>query len=148
MRVCTGTVWFMLGSTSNVCEYSNECLGSIKRRELLGSLNDLASQEAFCCMEVIQFCSQQWRFRHTCNLSATAVDKLYLDCVLRFWWESPKERDHSEDQGVGGRVESVWILGRLAWGMSIGLDWLRIGTGGGLFWVRWWTFGFLHHGVS
>jgi hypothetical protein len=20
----------------------------------------------------------------------------------RFWWESPKERDHSEDQGVGG----------------------------------------------
>jgi hypothetical protein len=22
----------------------------------------------------------------------------------RFWWESPKERDHSEDQGVGGRM--------------------------------------------
>jgi hypothetical protein len=27
---------------------------------------------------------------------------------------SPKERDHSEDQSVGGRVESEWILGRLA----------------------------------
>jgi hypothetical protein len=31
----------------------------------------------------------------------------------RFWWESPKERDHSEDQGVGGiRMD----LKRLAWG--------------------------------
>jgi hypothetical protein len=34
----------------------------------------------------------------------------------RFWWESPKERDHLEDQGVGGKIESEWILGRLAWG--------------------------------
>jgi hypothetical protein len=36
----------------------------------------------------------------------------------------------------------------LAWGMWIGFDWLRTVTGGGLLWVRWWTFGFLHHGVS
>jgi hypothetical protein len=32
----------------------------------------------------------------------------------RFWWESPKERDHWEDQGVGGKMGSEWILGRLA----------------------------------
>jgi hypothetical protein len=38
----------------------------------------------------------------------------------RFWWESPKERDHFEDQGVGGEMGSEWILG----------DWL--GGGGGL----------------
>jgi hypothetical protein len=49
----------------------------------------------------------------------------------RFWWESPKERDHSEDQGVGGKMGSEWILG-LAWGVWIGFDWLRTGTGGGL----------------
>jgi hypothetical protein len=30
----------------------------------------------------------------------------------------------------------------------IGFDWLRTGTGGGLLWVRWWTFGFLRHGVT
>jgi hypothetical protein len=30
----------------------------------------------------------------------------------------------------------------------IGFDWLRIGTDGGLLWVRWWTFGFLRHGVN
>jgi len=50
----------------------------------------------------------------------------------RFWWESPKERDHSEDQGVDGKMGSEWILGRLAWGVWIGFDWLRIGTGGEL----------------
>jgi hypothetical protein len=50
----------------------------------------------------------------------------------RFWWESPKERDHSEDQGVGLRMGSEWILGRLAWGAWIGSHWLRTGTGGGL----------------
>jgi hypothetical protein len=50
----------------------------------------------------------------------------------RFWWESPKERDHLEDQGVGGEIGSEWILGRLAWGVWIGFDWLRTETGGGL----------------
>jgi hypothetical protein len=30
----------------------------------------------------------------------------------------------------------------------MGFDWLRTGTGGGMLWERWWTFGFLRHGVS
>jgi hypothetical protein len=47
----------------------------------------------------------------------------------RFWWESPKERDHLEDQGVGGKMGSEWILGRLAWGGG-GLD--STGSGQGL----------------
>jgi hypothetical protein len=48
-----------------------------------------------------------------------------------FWWESPRERDHLKDQGVGGKMESERILGRLAWGVWIGFDWLIRGTGGG-----------------
>jgi hypothetical protein len=32
----------------------------------------------------------------------------------------------------GGRMGSEWILGRLAWGVWIGFDCLRTGTGGGL----------------
>jgi hypothetical protein len=31
----------------------------------------------------------------------------------KFWW-SPKERDHSEDQGVEGRMGLEWIFGWLA----------------------------------
>jgi hypothetical protein len=43
----------------------------------------------------------------------------------RFWWESPKERDHSEDRGVD-RMD----LGET--GRAGAFSWLRIGTGGGL----------------
>jgi hypothetical protein len=50
----------------------------------------------------------------------------------RFWWESQKERYHLEDQGVGGKMGSEWILERLDWVAWIGFDWLRIGAGGGL----------------
>jgi hypothetical protein len=51
---------------------------------------------------------------------------------LGFGGKALKEKDHWEDQGVGGKMGSEWILGRLAWGVWIGLDWLRTRTGGGL----------------
>jgi hypothetical protein len=34
---------------------------------------------------------------------------------IGFWWESQKEIDHLEDQGVDDRMGSECILGRLAW---------------------------------
>jgi hypothetical protein len=34
-----------------------------------------------------------------------------------------KEREHLEDQGVGGKMGSEWILGRLAWGC---VDWIQL----------------------
>jgi hypothetical protein len=43
----------------------------------------------------------------------------------RFWCESPKERDHLVDQGVGGKIGSEWILERLAWGGGV-VDWIRL----------------------
>jgi hypothetical protein len=50
----------------------------------------------------------------------------------RFWCESPKERAHPDDQVIGRRMGSEWILGRLVWGLQIGFGWLRIETGGEL----------------
>jgi hypothetical protein len=50
----------------------------------------------------------------------------------RFWWESQKERDQVKDQGIDGRMSLDWILARLAGGVWIGFNWLRIVTGGEL----------------
>jgi hypothetical protein len=33
-------------------------------------------------------------------------------------------------------------LAEVGWGDVTGLVWLRIGTGGELLWIRYWTFGF------
>jgi hypothetical protein len=33
----------------------------------------------------------------------------------RFWWESPKERDHWEDQGVGEKMDQNGSLGAVDW---------------------------------
>jgi hypothetical protein len=41
----------------------------------------------------------------------------------RFWWESPKERDHSEDQGVGGKMGVRMDLREIGLG---GVDWIRL----------------------
>jgi hypothetical protein len=41
------------------------------------------------------------------------------ECVRWFCWKSTKESNHSEDQGVDGRMGSEWILGRLAEGMDL-----------------------------
>jgi hypothetical protein len=53
------------------------------------------------------------------------------ESVQGFWWETSKERDHSEEQGVDGRMESECILA--GWeGARSGFSCLRIGTIGRL----------------
>jgi hypothetical protein len=46
----------------------------------------------------------------------------------RFWWDSPKERDHFEDEGgkMGSGLKEIGMM------MCIAFNWLRTGTGGGL----------------
>jgi hypothetical protein len=46
------------------------------------------------------------------------------ETCTRFWWESPKESDHFEDQGIEGRMGLEWILGRLAGGG--GVEWIHL----------------------
>jgi hypothetical protein len=52
--------------------------------------------------------------------------------LIDYWWESQRERDHEEDQDVGGWIILGWILERWDGVMWTGLVWLRIGTGGEL----------------
>jgi hypothetical protein len=49
----------------------------------------------------------------------------------RFWWESPKERDHLEDRGVDTGWDENGSWGDWL-GVWSGFNWLRIGDGGGL----------------
>jgi hypothetical protein len=39
-------------------------------------------------------------------------------------------------------------LREIGWGVWSGFTWLRVGTGGGLLWMRWWTFGLCCRGVA
>jgi hypothetical protein len=52
--------------------------------------------------------------------------------LRRYRWESQKERDHWEDQDVGGWTILKWILERYDGMVWIGLTGLSIGTSGGL----------------
>jgi alpha-glucosidase (family GH31 glycosyl hydrolase) len=51
------------------------------------------------------------------------------ETCTEFWWESPKEKDHLEDQGVDGIKMD---LGKIGWGVWSRFTWLRIGTTGGV----------------
>jgi hypothetical protein len=50
----------------------------------------------------------------------------------RFWWESQKVRDYSEDPRRKWEDGIRMDLREIGWGVWIGFDWLRRGTGGGL----------------
>jgi hypothetical protein len=52
--------------------------------------------------------------------------------LIDYWWESQRERDHSEDPDVDGWIILGLILERWNGVMWTGLVWLRIGTGGQL----------------
>jgi hypothetical protein len=53
-----------------------------------------------------------------------------------------------KDRGVDGRTGSEWILGTLTEGAWSGFNYLRIWAGGGLLWIRRWTFWLWCHEVS
>jgi hypothetical protein len=101
-----------------------------KRDEVTGEWRNLHNEELhnlYSSPDIIRQVKSR-RMRWAGHVARMGEDK---KCTM-FWWESPKERDHLEDQGVDWKMGSEWILGRLAWGVWIGFDWLRTGTGGGL----------------
>ena len=61
---------------------------------------------------------------------------------IGFWWGNRREIDHWGDPDVDGGIILRWIFRKWEGVVGTGWSWLRIGTGGGHWWVRWWTFGF------
>ena len=86
---------------------------------------------------------------HLLKIFLEEWDWLGMWCVWVRWgrctgscWGNRREGDHWGDVGVDGWI----IIGRISrrWDVGIwtGSGWIRIETGGGRLWVRWWTFGF------
>jgi hypothetical protein len=47
----------------------------------------------------------------------------------RFWWETPKERDHLKDRGIDGMIGLEWILREVEWGCGVdspGSGWVPV----------------------
>jgi hypothetical protein len=44
--------------------------------------------------------------------------------LVGYWWQSQKERDHSEDQAVGGVDNIKMYLRKIGWD---GVDWIHMG---------------------
>jgi hypothetical protein len=44
------------------------------------------------------------------------IARMEIRTHIVYWWESQKEKDHMENQNVGGLLLLGWILERLGWG--------------------------------
>jgi hypothetical protein len=100
-----------------------------------------------CSLEWFNFFFSRTKINFPLNLRAKKPpgnifeDKVFV-VKSKGKWTLRKLRPRCED---GIRMD----LREIGWGGGwSGFSWLRTGAGGGLLWVRWWTFGFWRHGVS
>jgi hypothetical protein len=96
-----------------------------KRYEVTGSWRKLHS--LYSSPSIIRMIKSR-RMRWAGHVAQMGEKRKHIGC----WWESQKERDHWEDQDIGGRTILKWILERQDGVVWTGSIWVRIGTGGGL----------------
>jgi hypothetical protein len=96
-----------------------------KRDEVMGEWRKLHNEELhnlYSSSDIIRQVKSR-RIRWAGHVARMGEEK---KCTW-FWWEIQREGDNLEDQGVGGKMGSEWMLGRLAWGC--GLDSTGSGQG-------------------
>ena len=72
-------------------------------------------------------------FPRLAQVHGVACDTLWEtgEVHTEFWWGDPRDRDHSEDLGVNGRITIKLIIKNHDAGALSGSIRLRTGTGGG-----------------
>jgi hypothetical protein len=99
-----------------------------KRHEVTGEWRKLHSEELrdlYSSPSIIRIIKSRW-MRWAGHVARMGRKGTRID----YWWESPRERDHKEEQDVGVWIILRRILERWDGVMWSGLVWLRIGTGG------------------
>jgi hypothetical protein len=86
-----------------------------------------AAKVGWCCVSCVGMATcfppddllQLGLFNKLRNILSLRPKVLYdsFNIYQLLWIKSPKERDHLEDQWVGGKLGSEWILERLTWGV-------------------------------
>jgi hypothetical protein len=95
-----------------VCEQGLKRIFGSKRDEVTEEWCKLHNEEFRNLYSYLNLIRQVKSRRMMC---AEHVARMCVKCT-RFWWESPKERGHSEDRGLDGRMRSGWILEGFAGG--------------------------------
>ena len=97
-----------------------------KRDEVPGEYRKLHKQELndlYYSPNIIRVITQRWWAGHVARMGG---DERRTRGSL---WGNLRERDHSEDPSVDGRIMFRWS--EVGWGAWTGLIWLRVRTGGG-----------------
>ena len=140
---------FLKGNTWETGHW--ECLGingsmvltRILRKQVvrLGITDIFDSWDLTCIVEFPV--SNLWPNADYLNKIFPVFPKFLLYSILKgFLRGNLRERGHWEGPDADGRIILRWIFRKWEGVVRTGWSWLRIGTGGGHLWVRWWTLGF------
>jgi len=89
-------------------------------------LHNVQLNDLYCSPNIVQVIKSR-RMRRTGHVARMGREEAYR----RFWWENLREKDHSGNPGVDGKIMLGWIFRKWDVGLWTGSSWFRIGTGGG-----------------
>jgi hypothetical protein len=100
-----------------------------RRKEVKGEWRRLHNEELndlYSSPNIVRVIKSR-RMRWAGHVARMGEERGCIGC----WWGNRREGDHWADLGVDGRIILGWISRRWDVGIWTGLDWPRIGTGGG-----------------